>query len=291
VGTTPIEGPYGLLRVRVRVENRTPFDGGPDAPRADLLPHALVATHTLLAVSGGAFVSLLEPPEWARPAAVSCENRHTWPVLVGPDVMLSSPIILYDHPEIAPESAGEFYDGTEIDELLALRTMTLTDEEKCEARATDPRAAAVVDRVDAMPGEVLERLHGAVRYLRRVTGDAPAVPRPAEPAMAPEPAVPWWDPGADRSVSPDTDSLPVAGGKAARGSRVRLRPSGRGADAQDMFLRERIATVEAVFFDVDGSGHLAVTLDDDPGAELHRWFGRYLYFAPDEVELVEGAAP
>jgi hypothetical protein len=302
IATTPLEGPYGLLRVRIQVENHTAADHDPDAPRANMLPYALVSTHALLSVRSGGFVSLLEPPEWAKEAVASCRNEHTWPVLIGEgrrDVMLSSPIILYDHPEIAPESPGDFYDGTEIDELLTLRTMTLTDEEKREARETDPRAAAIVDRADNMPGEVLERLHGAVRYLRRVTGDE--VPELREPTGDEEVAQmpvsnggkadpqPWWDPGADRSVNPETDSVPVTGGLARRGSRVRLHPMGR-ADAQDMFLQDRTATVEAVLFDVDGSTHLAVTLDDDPAAELNRSVGRFLYFAPGEVELVEEAS-
>ena len=78
-----------------------------------------------------------------------------WPVLAGTpgerDVMLSSPIILYDYPALAPESPGPFCDSTEIDELLTLRVMTLTDEEKNEARATDERARAIIDRPDIPP--------------------------------------------------------------------------------------------------------------------------------------------
>ena len=118
-------------------------------------------------------MSLLDPPEWARAAAASCVNRHTWPVLVGApeerEAMLSSPIILYDYPQIAPESQGDMCDGTEIDEILTLRTMTLTEDEKRKARGTDQRAAAIIERADMMPGEILERLHGAVRYLRKST--------------------------------------------------------------------------------------------------------------------------
>jgi hypothetical protein len=194
-------------------------------------------------------------------------------------VVLSSPISLYDHPEIAPESPGDLFDATEIDEILSLRTMALTDEEKAEARATDGRAAAIIDRVDAMPGEVLERLHGAIRYLRTVTGedvdDIPVIPE--------VPSAPWWDPGADASVSPDTDCVMVAGVAVSRGSRVRLQPGTRRTDAQDMFLAGRTARVEAVLFDVDGEQYMAVTLDDDPGADLHVSHGRFLYFHPDEV--------
>jgi hypothetical protein len=203
------------------------------------------------------------------------------------DAMLSSPIILYDHPTIAPESPGDLFDATEIDEILTLRTMALTEDEKREARATDERAAAIIDRVDNMPPELLERLHGAVRYLQGVEGAKTGAPEPDSPlSTAPGPTpelVPWWDPGADRTVSPETDGVVVAGVTVAKGSRVRLRP-GQRADAQDMFLAGRLATVEAVFLDVDGNRHLAVTLDEDPAADLQRWHGRYLYFAPDEVE-------
>jgi hypothetical protein len=285
-----LEGPYGLVRVRVGVENASVWHD-PGAGREAALRRALVAAHSLLAVDRGVFLSLLDPPEWAKPAAAGCENLNTWPVLVGEegrrDAMLSSPIILYDHPTIAPESPGDLFDSTEIDEILTLRTMALTDEEKREARATDERAAAIIDRVDTMPGELLERLHGAVRYLRGVEGageseEAGTTGRPAPEAL-PE-LVPWWDPGADQTVSPETDAVVVAGVDVAKGSRVRLRPGQRRADAQDMFLTDRLATIEAVFLDVDGNRHLAVTLDEDPAADLQRWHGRYLYFSPDEVE-------
>jgi hypothetical protein len=186
--------------------------------------------------------------------------------------MLSSPIILYDHPAVAPESPGDLYDATEIDEILALRVLTLTDDEKAEARATDPRAAAIVERCDTMPPEVWQRLHGAVRTL--------------EPAGAPpEPVatVPWWDPGADSSVDPETDSVTISGLEVARGSAVRLRPS-RRADAHDLFLAGLTATVAGVFSDVDGNVHVAVTIDSDPATDALAWQGRYLYFHPDEVE-------
>jgi hypothetical protein len=311
-----LEGPYGLVRLRLVLENASAWNE-PGADRSVALRHSLVAAHSLIGIDQGVFLSLLDPPEWAKPAAEACQNLHTWPVLIGDegrrDAMLSSPIILYDHPTIAPESPGDLFDATEIDEILTLRTMALTEDEKREARATDERAAAIIDRVDSMPPELLERLHGAVRYLQGVQGaedphpplgtpdprppldGAPtgrvaargegrdplstALPTPPDP---PE-LVPWWDPGADRTVSPETDGVVVAGVTVAKGSRVRLRP-GQRADAQDMFLAGRLATVEAVFLDVDGNRHLAVTLDEDPAADLQRWHGRYLYFSPDEVE-------
>jgi hypothetical protein len=307
VRSEPLPGPFGAIKVRIRVENLTAWARA-GAGREDALRRSLVATHTLLAVTPGRFVSLLDPPEWARPAVAGCDNVNTWPVLAGEDgrddVLLSSPIILYDHPAIAPESPGDLFDATEIDEILTLRTMTLTDEEKREARGTDERAAEIIDRVDTMPPEILERLHGAVRYLRDVTGgdqgdDANAPPGPAlrvgdrpAPSGQGTGAVPWWDPGADESVSPGTDQVRVGDVEVSKGSRVRLRPGRRRADAQDMFLAGWSATVEGVFFDVDGATWLAVTLDDDPAADLHQWHGRFLYFSPEEVEpLAPPGAP
>jgi hypothetical protein len=277
-----VPGPY-VLRVRARVENAA---SGPVGSRDEALRLALVAAHTVLVVRGGEFLSLLAPPEWAKPIAAGCENVGVWPVLVGDDdrrdVVLASPIILYDYPAIAPESPGELFDGLENDEILSLRTMVLTDEEKREARGTDPRAAALIDRVDTMPPEVLDRLHGAIRYLR---GVAP------HPSQDPAELAPWWDPGSDTSVSPETDSVTVAGVAVARGSRVVLRPRHGRTDAQDMFLDGRIATVAAVLCNVDDEWHLAVTPDDDPeAAEVMLAHGRYLYFAPDEVEPL-GVSP
>jgi hypothetical protein len=252
----PLDGPFGGTRLRVEVHNTTSWPS--DGVRAHALRHALLAAHLVLGVDTGHFLSMLDPPEWAKPAVEACRQERLWPVLIGDTsrstVVLASPIILYDDPAIAPESPGDLFDGTEIDEILTLRTMTLTDEEKREARATDPRAAAIVDRVDTMPPELLERLHGAIR-----------------------------------SVRPAGPSVTVAGVRVAEGSRVRLRPNLRGADAQDMFLIGKTATVRVVLSDVDGATHVAVTLDDDPGADLQHAHGRYRYFSPDEIEPLEVA--
>ncbi len=266
----PLPAGETLFRLRVRTENAGQEPSSPETHREEALQHALIACHTLLTVPGGRFVSLLEPPDWARDAAGACVNAHTYPVLSGDQVVLSSPILLYDNPRIAPESPGDLHDAAEIDEILSLRTLTLTDAEKREARATDPRAAAILDRVEAMTPEDLARLHGTTRD-----------PRPAGP-------VPWWHPEADASVSPDTDAVEVAGTLVRKGSRVRLRPRLRGSDPQDMFLDGRTALVEAVLLDVDGARHLAVTLEDDPAAELNQWYGRYRYFAPEETEPLDG---
>ena len=276
-----LPGPYGALRLSVEVANTTEAEPG---DRDEALRSSLVATHTLLAIDRGKFLSMTDPPEWARPAVEACANEGTWPVLGDGDrVVLSSPIILGDHPQVAPESPGDLYDATEIDEILTLRTMTLTDAEKAEARATDPRAAAVIDQVDGLPPEHLDRLHGALRYLRTVTG---------EPELPTDTDTPWWDPGADSSVSPEQDAILIDGVWVRRGSRVVLRPGHRRTDAQDLFMIGRTATVEAVFFDVDGEQHVGVVPDDDPElAEISRAQGRFFYYAPDEVSPIDAGSP
>ncbi|MGW7363474.1 hypothetical protein ACWGI8_08610 [Streptomyces sp. NPDC054841] len=283
-----LDGPYRAMRLTAVVENTSAWAPGPGAERDAALPHSLVAAHLLLCLDTGAFLSMTDPPEWAKAAVASCRNLHTWPVLAGEtgraDLVLSSPIILEDHPAIAPESPGALYDATEIDEILALRTAALTDEEKREARGTDERAAAVIDLADSMPPEVLERLHGAVRSLREVTGPAD----PAEHGVV-RPKTPWWDPGSDASVDPAHDHVMIDGRPVSAGSRVRLRPGLRHSDAQDLFLHGRSAQVEAVLHDVDGGVHIAVTVEGDPGADIRREQGRFLYFQPDEVEALEDA--
>ncbi len=274
----PCDGPYPLVTLRVIVENVTDWRD-PDARRDEAMRHSLVAVHTLLHADGARFVSLLEPPEFARAFAERCTNEGTFPVLIGdpddPTTVLSSPIILYDHPAVAAESPGDMCDATEIDEILALRIHTLTDDEKRLARSTDPRAAAIVDRIEGFSPEVFASLHGEMRSVESMSA-----PNGTE-------ALPWWEPAADAAVDPWQDTIQIAGVAVGKGSRVRLRPgraAGRRTDAQDLFLVGREATVEGVFFDVDGDEHVAVILDDDPAAELHQWHGRYLYFHPDEVE-------
>jgi len=290
VSAERLEGPYGVLQLGIEVLNTAPWADA-EAERHLALRHSLIAAHTVLAVTDGEFISLIDPPEWAKLAVETCRNERTWPVMIGEagrrDVILISPIILYDYPRIAPESPGELFDGTEIDEILTLRTMTLTDEEKAEARATDERARKLMDRVDSMPPEMLDKLHGAIRYL----GETPATRKEPDPVETiTTPGTPWWDPGADASVDPDTDSVTIAGVEVAKGSRVLLMPGLRRSDAQDMFLEGRTATVAAVLLDVDGNTHVAVTIDDDPGAEISAQHGRFRYFAPDELKPLEASS-
>jgi hypothetical protein len=310
-----VAGPFQALKLHLRIENHT-RPATPLTNRDDGLRYALVAAHTLIGLPGGSFISMTDPPEWAAAEVAACDNEGTWPVLAGPeecrDLVLSSPVILYDHPQIAPESTGDLFDATEIDEILTLRTLALTDEEKREARATDPRAADLIDRLDGLPPEMMEKLHGAIRYLEpgagpvtaSPTGPAGRVGSPAGAAVGPFPAapaaddvpvfqtpdVPWWDPGSDSSVSPETDEVLINGVPVGRGSKVLMRPGARRADAQDLFLVGREAQVEAVLQDVDGQVHVAVTPLADPMADLQRAQGRFLYFAPDELEPI-GSTP
>ena len=292
-------GPYGALKLGVRIENHS-LPATRLRTREDGLTHALIAAHALIWVPGGRFLSMTDPPEWAAPAVAGCENIGTWPVLAGPpdchDLVLASPVILYDHAEVAPESGGDLLDATEIDEILTLRTLALTGAEKRAARATDQKAAELMDRLEGMQPEMFDRLHGAIRYLRSApggtsngtsgggtngTGPATGAPAVVEPG---KPETPWWDPGADASVSPETDHVVIAGVRIARGSRVTMLPGARRADAQDLFLTGREATVQAIFHDVDGNVHVAVSPDGDEAADLQGSHGRYLYFGVDELK-------
>jgi hypothetical protein len=156
-----------VQRLTLTVENTTPFEGD---EREQALRRAFCSTHAVLAAERGAFVSLTDPPAELAEAAQACENVGTWPVLVGAEgnrrTMLSSPIILPDYPQVAPESPGDLFDATEIDELLILNVLALTDEERSEMRAADPRAGELLDRCASLSEEQLLRLHGAVRDIR-----------------------------------------------------------------------------------------------------------------------------
>lgn len=250
-----------LWKLTVHVENRTAC-ADLRAPREVAVRSACVGTHLLLAVDDGAFLSLTDPPAAAREAAAGCRQDGLHPVLAGiegtDDLMLAAPIVLYDHPRVAPESTGDLFDATEIDEILTLRTAVLTEDEKREVRATDALGARLLERVEGMPPAWMERLHGARRDVR----GGEMVPRgdlPHDPSAAAETGL-------------------------AVGQRVRLRPGARRSDAQDVLYAGQVATIRAVLRDVDGAPHLALTLDEDPGAELHHWYGRFHYYRPDEVE-------
>jgi hypothetical protein len=245
----------GFLRLAVSVRNEHPETPG-DKDAA--IRTSLIGAHLLLEARGADFSSLLEPPAEAGEAAARCEQRRCWPVLAGAPgstgVVLAAPIILYDYPTLAEQSHGALFDSTEIDEILTLRVMTMTDDEKAEARATDPLAQAIIDRCDGMSAADLQQLHGILRD--------PHAPAP-----------------------PEAETVLINGVSVGKDSLVRVQPT-RRADAQDIFFTGQVARVTTVLRDVDGGVHVAVVLVDDPAADLHEWYGRYLYFAPDELTPV-----
>ncbi len=159
-----------LWKVRVEVENTTFI--GPDTARSEAQLSALNSAHVLVVARSGEFISLLEPSADYAEAVGGCFNEGVWPVLVGDegerDLMLASPIILYDYPQVAPESDGDYFDGTEMDEMLALRVMTLTDDEKRAMRGVDRRAREILERTENLSRSSLMHLHGTIRDLKEV---------------------------------------------------------------------------------------------------------------------------
>jgi len=286
-----------LYRVSVTVHNTGAAVGDKALDKEQAIATSMIGTHIIAEVVGGEFISLLEPPDSAADAVSRLVQHRCFPVLAGRpgerDLLLISPIILYDHPEIAEQSEGALYDSTEIDEILTLRVMTMTDEEKAQARATDPLAAAIIDRCDSMSPEALQQLHG---ILRNPHAQEPRLPpgldaldeQMRSAGLIPEipEGVDWWDPVADNAVRPDVDAVLVNGVRVSAGSRVRLRPC-RRADAQDIFFAGKSARVTSVHEDVDGQQYVGVIVEDDPDVEMPDSYGRYLYFTPDEVEPID----
>ncbi len=293
-----VGGARDFVRLSVRVEN---VATGAADDKQTAISASFIGAHVLLALEGAQFLSMTDPPDEAAAPAAACAQHRCWPVLAGPEgdrsLLLVSPIILYDHPELAPQSAGALYDSTEIDEILTLRIMTLTDEEKAAARATDPRAAEIIDRCDALSPQELQQMHGVLRdphAVEQTLADVDLVGVDTggvdlASSFGFDDEVPWWDPAVDGSVAPETDEVLINGVRVCAGSIVRVHPS-RRADAQDLFFAGQVARVTAVHSDVDGETHVAVVLVDDPAADLHDWYGRYLYFAPDELEPISGSA-
>ena len=268
----PVPGCPALRKLRVVVENGSSVVPG---ERSSALRTAFVSTHVLLHADDGHFLSVLDPPVDAADVTKALVNRHTWPVLVGDGadaqrspLVLSSPIILYDFPAVAPQSEADTFDATEVDELMMLSVLSLSDEERDEARATDPRARAIVERAERFGPEELRRLHGTMLQGKR-------------------------EPEADALAAldvPSMDCVFVGGVKVSKGSTVRLHPK-RRADVWDVFLDGKIATVRAIHQDVENEMYVAVTADDDPASDLHEWYGRSFFFYPDEVEPITVSAP
>ncbi|MBV9874234.1 MAG: hypothetical protein JO025_05860 [Verrucomicrobia bacterium] len=263
-----IEVESGLFRIAVEIVNRSSVPETELENQDAVLLRTLASTHTVLHAEEGEFVSLMDPPDSRRQLAAACKNQGTWPVLVGDEsagdrtTMLSSPIILYDYPKIAAESPGELFDGTEIDEILTLRVMTMTDAEKEEVRQSDPRARRILERTESLPEDQLLKMHGVVRELRSFDEDIF---------------------GNDRRL----EEAELNGVMLRPGDRVKIRPRSR-ADIMDIALAGKIAAIEAIEQDAEGRIHFALVLDDDPGKDLGymRLPGHRFFYTVDEVEPV-----
>lgn len=267
-----------LWKLTLRIENLTPLAEADLQQRAAAQLRAFASTHAILTSDGGAFISLLDPPDECREAAAQCANVGAFPVLVGGEGnrgMLSSPIILYDQPSIAPESPGDLFDGAEIDEILTLRILALTDAEKREMASVDARARALLERTHALTADDMARLHGVMR------DGASQISR-----IDPTPAI-------KNREKPSLVSLIDNGAALCVGARVRLRPKA-GGDVLDIALRDRIAIVEAIERDFEDRIHVAVTLLDDPGRDLGAagFPGHRFFFSQEEIEPIgAGDAP
>jgi len=286
----------GVFKLTVKIANTAPWSG---EDRESTLRRTFVSTHTILHAEAGEFVSLMDPPGKLARAAGECENIKTWPVLVGEDGekgrMLSSPIILYDYPKIAPESPGDLFDGTEIDQMLRLNILTMTDDEKEEMRATDPRSREILERTEALSQDELLSLHGAIREFRVLRAEPEAdvhATRDLPPLEMHSFAIPElsdmdMDPFAILESSPP-ESVTIHDVEVGKGSRVRLHPR-RGGDIMDIALAGKAAIIEAIEQDYEGRIHLSVTIEDDPGRDLgvERVLGHRFFFDPEEVEPLD----
>ncbi|TDC81001.1 hypothetical protein [Actinomadura sp. 7K507] len=167
IEVSAVEAGDGVVRLRAEVVNTGAGEDRDNAVHAAMLCAHVVAR----AAGGGSFVSPTDPPERMAAAAATCVSDGLWPVLAGPpgsrDTVLASPIVLYDWPQVAPESPGDMFDGTEIDRLLILSVLSLSDDERREMAATDPRAAEILRRCASLSSGELLTLHGTMRDPRR----------------------------------------------------------------------------------------------------------------------------
>jgi hypothetical protein len=249
----------GQTLVRCCVHNTRVVPSG--LTRGEALQHSLLSTQLLVRISAGRFLSPLES---------GLESVNTYPVLTGDrdDAVLGTTIVLPDHPQLAPESRGGLFDSTEIEEALLLHIQALSDAERDEIERADPAVREMVTRAAAATPQEIALLHGRVTLRDPVTTEPPV-----EPAGLPDPT----------AGEPEAT---VDGVRFVPGTHVVLRP-GSDADLHARMLEGRAATIERILVDLGGKVHLGVTVDDDPGQELLRETGRYLYFFAPEVEVID----
>ena len=271
-----------LFRVRVAIENRNgmPTEALPMTREQALAAHVHLDAHHIVGRAEGEFVSLLDPPDEFREAAAAVRtsvrgrSSSAWPA--GRDTLLSSPIILYDYPQIAPESAGDMFDGTEIDEILTLHMMLLTDSEK-QRNVRCRRSCTANPRAD-----------------RNVAARTTLENARRRPRTAPRRRIRCHEcrPLGSMTDRPHLASIRVSDVEIRPGDRVRLWPLGR-ADIMDIALEGRCATIEAIEQDFENRVHLAVVIDDDPGRDLGlaQHIGHRFFFSPEEVEPLPEESP
>jgi len=265
-----------LARIRFCIHNETEMAGDPAAAsRGDALLRALISTHPLLEAENGRFISPLERHGQEGEAALASEPVNTFPVLLGDEdrAMLGAAIVLPDHPELAPESLGNLFDNTEIEEALLLHVHALSDDERDEISGQDPAVREMIERAEATTGDEIMNLHGRLTYTE-------PDPDEAAPANGGPPKPP---PGLDEIRG--EREIAAAGTTVRLGDTIVLRPGTEG-DVYDKILDGRTATVERIYRGYDERIYLGVTVDDDPGQDLLRETGRFLFFFADEVELV-----
>jgi hypothetical protein len=292
-GLEIVDGNPALRKLQIRLENHSAVVAADE--RGAVLQTAFISAHTLLAIESGAFLSPIDPPQYAEAATETLVNRHTWPILMGDGtsdaqrspLALSSPIVLGDFPEIGKKTETDAFDATEIDELLTLSVLSLSDAERAEARATDPRARAIVDRAERFGAADIARLHDG-NLSREPVPSRFTEPRSRSLEGLADPfATADFQSLREGDVEPFEELPPVRivvdGVTIEKGSSVKLAPK-RRADAWDTFLVGKIATVRAIHQDFEEKIYVAVTVDDDPASDLHDWYGRAFFFEPDEVE-------
>ena len=244
-----------------------------EVTRGEALRHSLISTHPLLEVEGGRFVSPLEREgPRARPLCERAGQHLSRAAGRRDAAVLGAAIVLPDHPELAPESLGNLFDNTEIEEALLLHVHALTDDEREEIAGQDPAVREMIERAESTTGDEILGLHGRLTYTEPEAGEAPSNGRPPTPP-----------PGLD-----EIQGEREVGGRGERsgsGDKIVLRPGTEG-DVYDKILHGRTATVERIYRGYDERIYLGVTVDDDPGQELLRETGRFLFFFADEVEPV-----
>ena len=257
----------GLARVRICVHNKTESEA--DVDRGEALRSSLISTHVVVETSSGRFISPLERDGAAGQAVADSKSVNSFPVLASEDdrAIMGAAIVLPDHPKMAPESLGNLFDNTEIEEALILHVKALSDGERAEIEKQDPAVRDMIARADEVTDEDLMRLHGLMKPTDILNGME-------DPGPPPEPGHP----------NPGESTMEVARGTIRKGGKVILHPGENSRDPFDGMLTGRVATIERIYYDMDNQVHVGVTVDGDASQDLYRETGRYIFFKGDEVE-------